>query len=66
MEEQAEQVKDRINRRFNELDRQTEAGLFQPHVCLICDELLKPKQVQTSQHLVAEEKQCCVKGYHVE
>jgi hypothetical protein len=46
MQEQAEQVQDRINRRFDELYRQTEAGLFQSHICLICDELLKPKQVQ--------------------
>ncbi|MCK7498888.1 MAG: helitron helicase-like domain-containing protein [Comamonadaceae bacterium] len=43
----ADEVTTRINKRFDELYRSTETGLFQPYVCLICDELLKPKEVKT-------------------
>jgi hypothetical protein len=43
----ADEVRTRINTRFDELYRCTESGVFQPYVCLICDELLKPKEVKT-------------------
>ena len=46
MEDCTEQAKARINSRFDALYRQVEPGRFQPHVCLICDELLKPKQLE--------------------
>lgn len=45
IDREANLVKDRINQRFDELYRQNEEGLFQPYVCLICDQLLKPKQI---------------------
>ena len=43
---QAEEVKERINKRFSKLYRQTESGLFLPYVCLICDVFLKPSKVE--------------------
>jgi hypothetical protein len=46
MEDCTEQAKARINSRFDALYRQVEPGRFQPHVCLICDEMLKPKQLE--------------------
>jgi hypothetical protein len=43
----ADEVRNRVNERFDELYRCTETGFFEPYVCLICDELLKPKEVKT-------------------
>ena len=50
----AENVKSRINSRFDELYRRTETGHFQPHVCLVCDELLKPNQVKRADILFVQ------------
>jgi len=47
MAAQTQDVTGRINKRFDELYRRTESGLAQPYVCLVCDELLKPKQVKS-------------------
>ena len=46
MEDCTEQAKTRINSRFDALYRQMERGRYQPHVCLICDELVRPKQLE--------------------
>jgi hypothetical protein len=46
MEDCTEQAKARINSRFDALYRQVEPGWFQPHVCLICDKMLKQKQLE--------------------
>jgi hypothetical protein len=41
----AEEVSNRINKRFEELYRKDGNG-YQPYVCLICDEFLKPNEMQ--------------------
>jgi hypothetical protein len=43
----ADEVRTRINKRFDELYVRTESGFLHPYVCLICDKLLKPKEVHT-------------------
>jgi hypothetical protein len=41
----AQEVSNRINRRFEKLYRKVDNG-YQPYVCLICDEFLKPNELQ--------------------
>ena len=41
----AEAVKGRINKRFEELHTVSAAGEARPWVCLVCDEFLKPREV---------------------
>ena len=44
----AEEVKSRINNSFDELHHANEAGECVPHVCLACDEFLKPHEMKTA------------------
>ena len=44
-EEECNEVKNRINRRFDELLVTRADGTVGAHVCIVCDRLLKPKQV---------------------
>ena len=39
-------VKQQLNDHFNELWQKDEKGNFLPHVCVICDKLLKPQEVK--------------------
>jgi len=43
----AEEVKKRINKRYESILHCTQSGTVKPYVCLICDEFLKPQEVQT-------------------
>jgi Helitron helicase-like domain at N-terminus len=42
----ADQIKVKINSKFDGLYRITESGRFEPYVCLICDEFIKPDSVE--------------------
>ena len=37
---------DRVNSRFDELLTKDVVGTFKPYLCLVCDELLKPRNMR--------------------
>ena len=46
IEGKAKEIMEKINLRFDRLFHETAPGIYEPHVCIICDEFLKPDGIE--------------------